>query len=160
MRKINLKFFLALMLFVTLLAGSVAGVHFFQRQRIAVALLWQAGRAEEEGQPSDAARYLTRYLEFNPRDLAEKANLARVWATDPAAPPRRKAEAVRLLDEVLTYEDSPELRRLLVRTAVEAGNWGRAKEHLGQLLRWQELEDWLVKDSRADRKSTRLNSSH
>src|SRR5262249_17630633 len=80
MRKINGKVFLGLLLGTLVLSGTVFAVHHFQRGRIARALLWQARRAEEQGQTQRMTRYLQRYLEFNPADREEKARLARAWA--------------------------------------------------------------------------------
>src|SRR5436190_15212540 len=112
MRKINGKLFLALLVGAVVLTGTVFVVHYFQYQRIARALLWQASRAEEQGQLARQARYLQRYLEFNPRDTDEKANLARLWASDTfAGQVRQRRHAAWLLDEVLTFEDDPALRK-------------------------------------------------
>src|SRR4051794_19910882 len=100
MRTINLKFLLTLLLFVAVLAGSVAGIHYFQRQRIASALLWQANRAEEQGQLDDMARYLTRYLEFNPRDLRASERLGKVLVSEHfALNPRKRQNGLYLLDK-------------------------------------------------------------
>src|SRR5262249_31911174 len=132
----NGKLFLGLLLGAAVLAAAVFGVHHFQYQRIAQALLWQARRAEEQGQTDRMARYLSRYLEFNPRDDDEKAHLAAAWAGDAFAnAPRQRVRAVLLLDEVLTHDgDRPELRRLLVKTALEVGNPKLARTHLEKLL--------------------------
>src|SRR5262249_37877618 len=116
MRKINGKLFLALLVGTVVLAGSVFAIHHFQYERIARALLWQAYRAGGRGRPARQARYLQRYLEFNPRDTDEKANLARLWASDTfAGQARQRRHAAWLLDEVLTFEDDPELRKMLVK---------------------------------------------
>jgi tetratricopeptide (TPR) repeat protein len=144
MRKINGKLFLGLLLAAAVLAGTVFGVHLFQYERIAQALLWQARRAEEQGQVERMARYLSRYLEFNPRDDGEKARLATAWASDAFAnAPRVRHRAVRLLDEVLTRDaNRPELRRLLVRTALDLGgpaNLKLARAHLEKLLAWEKV---------------------
>src|SRR4051794_14168892 len=99
MRKINGKLFFILLLGVTATVATAVGVHYFQYRRIANALLWQARHAEEQGQTSRSAEYLQRYLEFNPRDLDEKANLARAWASDAYSPGSRShLNAVSLLD--------------------------------------------------------------
>jgi tetratricopeptide (TPR) repeat protein len=141
MRKINGKLFLGLLLGTALLAGAVFAVHAFQYQRIARALLWQARRAEEQGQVERMTRYLSRYLEFNPRDDVEKAHLATAWAGDGFAnAPRVRLRAVRLLDEVLTRDGNrPDLRRLLVKTALELGQTDRARTHLEKLLPWEQV---------------------
>lgn len=136
MRTINAKLLLGLLLGTLLTTGAVFGVHHFQYGRIADSLLWQARRAEEQGQVKRQARYLQRYLEFNPKDVTEKAHLARLWGSDAFADsPRQRAKAVRLLDEVLTTgEDSPELRRLLVKLALEVQQLKMAHNHLEKLL--------------------------
>src|SRR5205807_189761 len=101
MRKINGKLFLVLLASGFLATGGVFAVHYFQYQRIATALLYQARRAEEQEQKTRSARYLQRYLEFNPKDHAEKANLARLLAGDAYAPgSKARARAIELLDEV------------------------------------------------------------
>jgi tetratricopeptide (TPR) repeat protein len=158
MRKINGKLFLGLLLGTVVLTGSVFAVHHFQYQRIARALLWQARRAEEQGQPRRAAQYLQRYLEFNPRDNDEKANLARTWAGDEfAGNVRARRGALSLMDEVLIYEDRPDLRRLLVKVALEEGGPRRtkqARDHLARLMPWPQVEDALRADA-AERQQRR-----
>ncbi len=144
MRKINGKLFLGLLLGTLTLTGTVFGVHAFQYERIAQALLWQARRAEEQGQVERMTRYLSRYLEFNPRDDGERARLAVAWAGEAFAnAPRVRSRAVRLLDEVLTRDSNrPELRRLLVKTALELGGSGNlklARSHLEKLLPWEKV---------------------
>src|SRR4051812_6906006 len=116
MRKINLKFSLALLLFVSLLAGAIVGVHWFQRQRIAAALLWQAGRAKEQAQTSEMTRYLTRYPDFNPRDLDATEELAKALVSEHfAATPRSRLRGLYLLDTVVTRDpDRSDLRLTIV----------------------------------------------
>jgi tetratricopeptide (TPR) repeat protein len=143
MRKINGKLFLGTLLGLAVLAAAVFGIHELQYQRIAEALLWQARHAEEQGQLERQARYLSRYLEFNPRDDAEKAHLASLWAGEGFSNALRlRWRAVRLLDEVLAHDGSrPDLRRLLVKTALELGFPDAVKlahGHLEKLLTWDE----------------------
>ncbi len=136
MRKINAKLLLGLLLATLLCTGAVFGVHHFQYGRIADSLLWQARRAEERGQIRRQARYLQRYLEFNRHDLAEKAHLAQLWTGEEFADaPRERLKAVRLLDDVLAKgDDQPELRRLLVKLALETQQFKMARNHLEKLL--------------------------
>src|SRR5690348_6623086 len=112
MRKLNTKLLLGLLLGTLVATGAVFGVHHFQYGRIADSLLWQARRAEEQGQVRRQARYLQRYLEFNPKDLKEKARLAKLWTSEEFADsPRERSRAVRLLDDVLAQDsDQPQLR--------------------------------------------------
>lgn len=147
MRKINGKLFLGLLLGSFFVTGGVFAVHYFQYQRIGASLLYQARRAEEQGQQARAAKYLQRYLEFHPKDYAEKTNLARLWTSDafpPGSKPRRMA--VTLLDEILRLEDNPELRRLVIKTALENFDLPMARSHVQQLLRWQDVEGWIAED--------------
>jgi tetratricopeptide (TPR) repeat protein len=144
MRKLNTKLLLGLLLSSLFATGTVFGVHHFQYGRIADSLLWQARRAEEQGQVRRQARYLQRYLEFNPKDLEAKAQLAKLWTSEEFADaPRERGKAVRLLDEVLAQGDdgSPELRRLLVRTALEVRHYKMARNHLEKLLTRDFLND-------------------
>jgi cellulose synthase operon protein C len=136
MRKLNTKLLLGLLLATLLTTGAVFGIHYFQYDRIAESLLWQARRAEEQGQIRRQARYLQRYLEFNPKDLQEKTHLAKLWAGEEFADsPRERGKAVRLLDDVLSQgEDNPELRRLLVKAALEVRQFKMARNHLEKLL--------------------------
>src|SRR6516162_3770089 len=141
MRKINGKLLLGLLLGTLVLTGSVFGVHHFQYRRIAAALLWQAGRADEQGQAERQAMYLRRYLEFNPQDDTAKEKLARAWAREEfEGRPKVRARAVRLLDEVLNRDGNrPELRRLTVKLALELYNLKLARGHLEKLLPFDEL---------------------
>jgi tetratricopeptide (TPR) repeat protein len=136
MRKINTKLLLGLLLGTLLTTGAVFGVHHFQYGRIAGSLLWQARRAEEQGQIRRQARYLQRYLEFNPKDLKAKAQLAQLWTSvEFTDSPRERGKAVRLLDDVLAQgDDRPEQRRLLVKTALEMRQYKMARNHLEKML--------------------------
>jgi tetratricopeptide (TPR) repeat protein len=157
MRKINGKFFLVLLVGTAVVAGAVFGIHLVQYQRIAQALLWQARHAEEQHQLERTGLFLSRYLEFNPRDDAEKARLASLWASDAFAEHlRARFRAVRLLDDVLIRETQrTDLRRLLVKTALDlAGKAGNAdmlkvaRNHLEKLLPWEQLSTQLTASDR------------
>jgi tetratricopeptide (TPR) repeat protein len=157
MRKINGKLFLALLVGGIVLAAGVGIVHHFQYKRIGRALLWQAHHAEEQGRHRDHANYLQRYLEFTPTDTVERANLARLWASDhfPAGS-RARLNSVTLMDQVLHTEDDPDLRRLLVKTALDNGDHQHAQEHLERLLSRRELDAWLLADKALRDKGTPL----
>src|SRR5438093_1388587 len=120
MRKFNVKLFLILVAGAAVAAGVLFGVHYLQYQRIARALLFQAQRAEEQGQTERMATYLKRYLEFAPHDTAAKARLGKAWAGDEfAASPRTRLRGAELLDQVLIKEpDQPELRKAIIRVAL------------------------------------------
>ncbi len=150
MRKINGKVFLLLLLTVVFLVGGAFALNYFQYQRIGRALLFQARRAEEQGDPAKTAQYLQRYLEFNPRDLTEKTTLARLWASDAYHPgSRQRLRAMNMLDELLRQQDDPELRRLLVKVAIDRYDFKMARDHLEKLLRWQEMQSWIDEETAA-----------
>jgi tetratricopeptide (TPR) repeat protein len=154
MRKINGKLFLALLIGLFVLSGTVFAVHHFQYRRIAEALLWQARRAEEQGQVKRMAQYLARYLDFNPHDLEEKANLAKVWAGEEfAGNVKVRAAALRLLEDVLRVEDRPELRRLAVKVALEIRQLKQARDHLALLLPWPQMQASIRADQAARAKN-------
>jgi tetratricopeptide (TPR) repeat protein len=152
MRKINGKLFLGLLIGVALCTGTVFGIHHFQYQRIAQSLLWQAHHAEEQGEIERQARYLERYLEFSPRDDEARAQLGRLWGGEHFADaPRLRRRAVRLLDEVLTRDsEHPDLRRLLVRLALEQRQLKLARSHLEPLLPWDKLAAQLSAGARGE----------
>jgi tetratricopeptide (TPR) repeat protein len=153
MRTINGKFFLALLIGTVVCGGAVYAVHYFQYERIARALLWQARHAEEKGETQRSVQYLQRYLEFRPRDQAEKINLARAWTSDAFATNlKARSRAVHILDEILAGEDQPELRRLLIKTALEIRNLKPARDHLARLLPWEQMEPRL-RQARAARQA-------
>jgi tetratricopeptide (TPR) repeat protein len=135
MRKINVKLFLGLLIGTLVLTGAVFAVHYFQSPRIAQSLLWQAQRAEEQGDVERTARYLERYLEFNPRDQKERARLGSLLAGEQfAALPRRRLKGVNLLDDVLTADPGrDDLRLVVVKTCLDLRNRQLARSHLDKL---------------------------
>ena len=137
MRKLNVKLFLILVIGAVAAAGSVWGLHTFQYKRIAAALLWQARRAEEVGKIDQMKRYLERYLEFAPQDVEEQVHLGRVLTGDSYAtslPARRQAFFV--LNKVLALDSHrPDVQRLLVKTALEIGEYSTARQNLESLAK-------------------------
>jgi tetratricopeptide (TPR) repeat protein len=135
MRKLNIKLFVILAVSAVLLGGAVYLVHYLQSGRIARALLWQARRAESQGRLDQTARYLARYLEFNPEDIEERANLGRTLASDKVAPtPRGRQRALFVLEQVLSRDPARhDLRRLLVPVAMELRRYDLVGEHLAKL---------------------------
>jgi tetratricopeptide (TPR) repeat protein len=135
MHRLNWKLFLWLVGLAVLLTASVFFVHRLQAGRIADALLWQARRAEEQGHPDQAARYLTRYLEFSPEDTEERAHLGRVLASDALIDsPGARQRALFVLEQVVTREpERHDCRRLLVRVALQLQQYQVAESHLDAL---------------------------
>ncbi len=135
MRTINVKLFMGLLIGTLVFTGAGFAVHYFQSPRIARTLLWQAQHAEEQGDIERTARYLDRYLEFNPRDQKERAHLGSLLASERfAATPRRRMKGVNLLDDVITSEpDRDDLRLLVVRACLDLRNRQLARSHLEKL---------------------------
>ena len=135
-RKINYKMLLCLLATTVVVTGSLFVVHHFQSKRIARALLWQANRAEDQDQLDRMSRYLERYLQFAPDDLASSGRLGKLWASDSfAGNYRARHKAVSILETVLrTDSERADLRRLLVKAALEIGQHKTARDHLQAML--------------------------
>jgi tetratricopeptide (TPR) repeat protein len=135
MRKLNVKLFLWLVGSLLLLSTTVFFVHRLQAGRIANALLWQAGRAEEQGRLDQTAQYLARYLEFAPEDTEERAHLGRILASEQLADsPGARQRALFILEQVVTREPQRhDARRLLVRVALQLQQYQLAEPHLDVL---------------------------
>jgi tetratricopeptide (TPR) repeat protein len=95
-------------------------------------LLARASAAESGGQLDRAALYLSRYLEFEPADVEERARLGRILASKALAASRDgRARARLVLEQVLGRDpDRHDCRRLLVRVALDGRNLDLAREHL------------------------------
>jgi tetratricopeptide (TPR) repeat protein len=135
MNKVNVKLFAILLAAGVVLAGGLLVLHALQSGRIADALLWQARRAEEQGDLKKAAQYLQRYLEFEPEDQGERAHLGRVLA-DPklASNYQAREQALFVLEQVVARDAGRhDLRRPLVRVATELEQFDAAGAHLDVL---------------------------
>src|SRR6516165_4284121 len=121
MRRLNVRLLFCLIALVAILGGGIFLLHYFQRGRIAQAMLWQARRAEEEGEINKSAAYLQRYLEFAPDDATERIRLARLLASDYyAGSIKAREQALFNLDRVIRKQ--PELmdvRETAVRLLME-----------------------------------------
>ncbi len=137
MRKLNVKLFLVLVIGAVVSTGSVFALHTFQYKRIAAALLWQARRAEEVGKIDVMARYLERYLEFAPQDTEEQVHLGRTLAGDAFATSlAARRQAFFVLNKVLARDSNrPDVQRLLVKTALEIGEYSTARRSLETLAK-------------------------
>jgi tetratricopeptide (TPR) repeat protein len=131
-KNFNTKLFVYLIGAVVLTGTGLFLIHYFQSGRIANALLWQAKRAEEKGDLYKTAHFLKRYLEFEPNDLDERANLGRILADPKMARSNRAREnALFVLEQVVARDpERNDLRRPLVRIATELGQFDLARKHL------------------------------
>src|SRR5262245_13224472 len=80
-RKLNVKFLCWLVAGLVVFSGSLALAHNLQIKRIPLALLKQAQKAEDENDLKRLESYLTRYVEFVPDDVEQKARRARLLAS-------------------------------------------------------------------------------
>jgi tetratricopeptide (TPR) repeat protein len=132
MTKINTKLLLWLAGTALLLSGGLYYLHRIQSGRIAAALLWQADRAEKKGDLQRATRYLRRYLEFAPHDNEQHARLALLLASPRlTSTPQVRETALFVLEQVVARDpDRHDLRRPLVRLAIELRQFDLARSHL------------------------------
>ncbi len=134
MRTLNLKLFLILVAGTVLAGAGVFVVHYLQAAPIARALLRQAERAEKDNHPGRAAKYLSRYLEFRPRDTEQRAHLGQLLAS--TGLPRDRDQALLVLEQVINREPPRhDLRRLVARLGMESRppRFKLVKEHLDAL---------------------------
>src|SRR5262245_9615408 len=131
-RTLNVKFLLILMAGLIVASGGVALAHRLQYRRIPLALLKQAQKAEDENDLIRADDYLTRYLDFEPGDVEQKARLSRILTSKQlAGVPRVQMRAYFLLKDVLARDaNRHDLRRLFVPLAIELGRLADAEEQL------------------------------
>src|SRR3984893_1677303 len=102
MRKVNIRFFASLILGSVALIGSLFIIHYFQEGRVQAALLFQANKAEEQGQPEKVAHYLGRYLEFAPDDMGERIRLGQMLGGESMkSVPKSRSGAIYVLEGVL-----------------------------------------------------------
>jgi tetratricopeptide (TPR) repeat protein len=156
MRRLNVKLFLYCVGGIALFAVALFVVHQLQAGNISSGLRYQAEQAEKEGRLKQAARYLMRYLDFVPDDVDARAHLGRLAADPRLAVNTRSRQKARLVLEG-TLARNPErhdVRRCLVKLALDSGELELAQEHLnylkkalpddgevaGLVARWQEMK--------------------
>ncbi len=137
MKRLNIKLLAMVGGAMVLLAAGALLTHYLQTNRIADALLWQAQNAEQQGRPKDTVKYLSRYLEFAPDDVEQRAHLGELLAGAAlAGEPRARERAYFVLEQVLLQvPDRHDLRLALVRVAMALRRAPAAKEHLDYLVK-------------------------
>jgi tetratricopeptide (TPR) repeat protein len=114
------------------LAGGVHLLHGFQSRRGARDLLPLADAAEQRGDPSEAARFLGNYLTLVPDDVDARARCAELLARLPA--PAARDRALEMFGGVLRRQPGrDDVRRRLVRVALDLGRYGDAEAQLAAL---------------------------
>src|SRR5436309_6592480 len=115
MRRINVKLLFCSLGCLLLLCAATVLAHYFQSGRIAHALLVQADRAENEGHPEEACRFLSRYLEFVPEDTDQRARLGGLLASDRIIQGGGSNQrALFVLEQVLARDPDRQASRLLL----------------------------------------------
>ncbi|MFL5244733.1 MAG: tetratricopeptide repeat protein [Gemmataceae bacterium] len=135
MRKVNTRFFVSLVLTTAALTGGLFLLHYFQSGRVEAALLFQANRAEEQGQPEKVAQFLGRYLEFAPDDMGERIRLAEMLSSEGMRTvPKSRDRAIYVIEGVLARDPQRhDMRCQLAKVAMEMRRWDLAREHLNIL---------------------------
>jgi tetratricopeptide (TPR) repeat protein len=135
MRRLNVKLFLYCVAGIALATVALVVVHQLQAGNISAGLLYQAEQAEKEGRLKQATRYLGRYLDFVPNDVEARARLGRMLADPSLTETTRGRQKARfVLEQVLSRNpERHDVRRCLVRVALDAGELELAEEHLEYL---------------------------
>jgi tetratricopeptide (TPR) repeat protein len=135
MRKLNVRLLVVLIGFNLVLGVSLFALHYFQSGRIAKALLWQARHAEEENNLPRTVEYLKRYLDFAPEDTEERSHFCTLLAGEKFATLERREQALFNMERVLREQpERDDIRRLLVRVAMELRRFDIAREQLDRLV--------------------------
>lgn len=143
MRRLNLRRVAILMVAIIVVGGATHLLHGFQMSRIASVFLREARRAEAEHRPAEALRELRNYVKLAPDDIEGLAlygkQLADLGRVEPA---------YMTLEKVLRNEpERADVRRMLVRLAIQLGRFSEARANLDELLKQspKDSELWELK---------------
>lgn len=140
-RRLNGRLLLILIGVVALGGLIIHGLHVLQVGRQSSAFLREADRAEEAGNPQEAAEFLRTYLRLAPEDTNTMARLATLLFKH-----RQYGEARGLFGQVILRDpENDEARRRLVDTSLRSERYQDALYHLGFLLKAHpdEADLWL-----------------
>ncbi len=127
---LNVRFLAWLVLGSMLLTGGVHLLHGYQVERNAVALLFQAERARDQGRLDLSAKYLQRYLGFQGDDAGAMASLA-LTLDDLAATRAGRLRALLAYEQALRHDSTrTDLRRRLVKLTMGVQRHADAVAHL------------------------------
>src|SRR5580704_4870018 len=130
-RRLNGRLFLLLVVAIGVGALVIQGVHVFQVGRQSNAFLREANRAEEAGNPQEAAGFLRTYLRLVPEDTQTMSRLAALLFKY-----HQYGEARALFGQILLRDqNNEEARRRLVDTSLSSERYQDALYHLGFLLK-------------------------
>lgn len=130
MRRLNLRWSLGLILFVTVVSGLTYGLHRYQMTRIASVFLREGRRAQQDGRPADATRYFRSYVALMPDDIEGLELYGQELADG-----NRTEPAYLVLEKVLRRDPGREkVRRTLVKLAMLLGRFAEAQANLDQLI--------------------------
>jgi tetratricopeptide (TPR) repeat protein len=130
MRRLNLRLLLVLLAGLAVAGALIQGIHAVQVRRHSRSFLREADRAEQSGNPQQAADYLRRYLLLVPVDMQVMTRLGKLQFDQ-----RRYREAQTLLSQVVQRDEKNEdARRLLVHASLRLGRYRDAQYHLAEFL--------------------------
>jgi cellulose synthase operon protein C len=132
-----------LLLSLVVLGTGLHFLHAYQVRRNATAYLAQADREEQRGDKAEAVDSLQRYLGFRPDDNEVLARygllldeLARARGTRPSQVRKLRAEGYFRLEQALRRSPQrDDLRQVVIRLAMDLGQYGEAAKDIESLLR-------------------------
>ena len=148
--RLNKRFALVLFGSLTVLGTGTHYLHGYQVRRTSGAMLDRARQLETEGQLNLAADYLGRYLSLKPDDTDALASYGTLLADKRLATSQKaKNRAWLVLNKVLyRTPDRLDVRRQVVRLAMDLGRYGDARDDIEHYLRPAfpndgELSKWM-----------------
>lgn len=136
MRRLNLKFLVAIVLVIGLLGAGVFAMRGYRVERLAESLLKQAEEFEYAGKREGVEYALKSYLTLRPEDTKVLARYGRLLDQH-AETPEQRLQAMLMLEQVLRRDpDEDELRRRVVQIAMsgEIQRFSDARHHLEVLV--------------------------
>jgi len=155
MRRLNVKFILALMVFFVVSVVGIFFLHRWQVDRNAGSLFTRAREALDAGRKNEALELLSRYVGMRPEDTdayAEFSKLLLERAASPGAVRRDISRAYATLEAAVRKDPENELiRQRLAQFQLAIRRPGDAREHLLFLKERRKLTDAMAAGTAAVR---------
>jgi tetratricopeptide (TPR) repeat protein len=136
--RVNYRLLIGLAIGFVVASVAVYGLHSFQINRNAKALLVEAAKAEESGNHQDAADAYSNYLSIRPEDDAVRVKFANAWGDvteESDVTPEEYGKGVQVMEEtVRTLPDEKTLQKRLVDMYVKMQRYQDAIDHLSYML--------------------------
>src|SRR5439155_11631968 len=136
-RRLNVRLVASVFFAGVVVSVAVHFLHAFQVRRYATGLLYQAERAEQEGQYRQAINYLNRYTILVPDNAAAQAKLGLLMADYSS-----RMRAFHVLERAVRLDPANQkARRRLVQVAMNLERFIDAREHIEKYLLKSAPED-------------------